>query len=101
MELLAAEAREAAGTYDTQRSEVAAWRTELQRSLRYATADSALQALGIRGCSVWDGQAAVKLGAVLAGGAGADFAVEAEELRRQQCDAACMRSAAFSARPGC
>ena len=62
LELLAAEAREVAGLYDTQRAVVAKWRTELERSLLFAHADSALQALGARGCTGWDRQAFPKVG---------------------------------------
>ena len=49
LELLSAEAREAAGLYDTQRSVVAAWRRDLERCLLFAIADGALQALGATG----------------------------------------------------
>ena len=90
LELLAAEARDAAGLYDTQRAVVASWRRDLERSLLFAIADGALQALGAGGCCKWDQQAASKIGITLEQGAGADLSAEARELQQQKFTAACI-----------
>lgn len=82
LELLCAEARDASGIYDTQRSVVAAWRRDLERSLLFALADGALQALGAIGCRIWDHDAEERIGMAMS--AGADLTAEATELSVQK-----------------
>ena len=62
LELLCAEAREASGSYETQRGLVASWRRDLERALLHAIADSALQSLGAKGLCLWEVDATTRLG---------------------------------------
>ena len=62
LEVLASEARDASGDFQTQRGLVAVWRRDLERALLHATADCALQALGAKGTQVWEVEADLRVG---------------------------------------